>query len=101
MQDPRQISVELDEIATLLEFSGASRFRVNAYRRGAQVVNTLGDELGPLVEQGRLKEFEGIGPALSRQIEELWNSGSSELLTQLRREQPEGVVELVQVEGLT
>jgi len=46
MQDPRQISLELDEIATLLEFSGASRFRVNAFRRGAQIVNTLGDELG-------------------------------------------------------
>src|SRR3954469_3649531 len=101
MQDPRQISLELDEIATLLEFSGASRFRVNAFRRGAQIVNTLGDELGALVEQGRLEEFEGIGATLSRQIEELWNTGTSELLAQLRREQPEGVVELVQVEGLT
>ena len=101
MQDPRQISLDLDEIATLLEFSGASRFRVNAFRRGAEIVNTLGDELGPLVEQGRLEEFEGIGATLSRQIEELWNTGASELLAQLRREQPEGVVELVQVEGLT
>jgi DNA polymerase (family 10) len=101
MQDPRQISLELDELATLLEFSGASRFRVNAFRRGAQIVNTLGDELGALVEQGRLEEFEGIGATLSRQIEELWNTGTSELLSELRREQPEGVVELVQVEGLT
>jgi DNA polymerase (family 10) len=101
MQDPRQISLDLDEIATLLEFSGASKFRVNAYRRGAQIVNTLGDELGTLVEQARLEEFEGIGPTLSRQIEELWNTGSSELLLELRRAQPEGVVELVQVEGLT
>jgi DNA polymerase (family 10) len=101
MQDPRQISLDLDEIATLLEFSGASKFRVNAYRRGAEVVNTLGDELGALVEQARLEEVEGIGPTLSRQIEELWNTGSSELLVEIRRAQPEGVVELVQVEGLT
>ena len=101
MQDPRQISLELDEIATLLEFSGASRFRVNAFRRGAQIVNTLGEDLGALVEQGRLEEFEGIGATLSRQIEELWNTGTSELLAQLRRDQPEGVVELVQVQGLT
>jgi DNA polymerase (family 10) len=101
MQDPRQISLDLDEIATLLEFSGTSKFRVNAYRRGAQIVNTLGDELGVLIEQGRLQESEGIGPTLSRLIEELWNTGSSEVLTRLRQEQPEGVVELVQVEGLT
>jgi DNA polymerase (family X) len=101
MQDPRQISLDLDEIAALLEFAGASKFRVNAYRRGAEIVNTLGDELGSLVEQGRLQEFEGIGPTLSRQIEELWNAGSSELLARLRSEQPEGAAELMHVAGLT
>ncbi len=101
MQDARQISVDLDEIATLLEFSGASKFRVNAFRRGAQIVNTLGDDVGVRIEQASLEDVEGIGPTLARQIEELWNTGSSELLLELRRAQPEGVVELVQVEGLT
>lgn len=101
MQNVRQISLDLDEIAALLEFSGASKFKVNAYRRAAQVVNALGDELGVLVEQNRLREFEGIGAALSRQIEELWNSGSSELLARLRGEQPEGATELMQVQGLS
>lgn len=101
MQDPRQISLDLDAIASLLEFAGASKFRVNAYRRGAEIVNTLGDELGSLVEQGRLQDFEGIGPALSKQIEEQWNTGSSELLARLLAEQPEGVLELMQIPGLT
>jgi DNA polymerase (family 10) len=101
VQDGREVSLGLDEIAALLEFSGASRFKVIAYRRAAEVVNTLGNELGPLVEQRRLEELEGIGSTISRQIDELWNSGTSELSIRLRSELPEGVGELMQVRGLT
>jgi len=101
MQNPRRISLDLEEIAALLSFAGETKFKVRAYRRAAHVVNALGDDLGSLVEQGRLQELDGIGPALARQIEELWNLGSSELLTRLRREQPPGATELIQVEGMT
>lgn len=101
MQDTAQVARDLAEIASLLEFSGESKFKVNAYRRGADIVEALGAELGSLVEQDRLREIEGIGSALSRQIEELWNAGTSELLERLRGEQPEGAAELMQVPGLT
>ncbi|HEX6275354.1 MAG TPA: PHP domain-containing protein [Polyangiaceae bacterium] len=101
MQDARQVSLGLDELAALYEFLGASRFKALAYRRAAEIVNTLGGELGPLIEQKRLEELEGIGSATARQIEEIWNSGGSELLTKLRGEAPPGVSELVQVKGLT
>lgn len=101
MQSAELISAHLTEIAALLQFAGESRFKVDAYRRAAEVVNTLGDELGPLVEQGRLKKFQGIGQALSRLIEEMWNSGTPELLKRLRAEQPAGAAELMEVEGLT
>jgi DNA polymerase (family 10) len=101
VQDARQVSLGLDEIAALLEFAGASRFKVVAYRRAAEIVNTLGAELGPRVEQQRLEELEGIGATTARQIDEIWNTGTSELLTRLRAEAPPGVSELVQVAGLT
>ncbi|HWA74056.1 MAG TPA: PHP domain-containing protein [Polyangiaceae bacterium] len=96
-----RISAHLTEIAALLEFSGESRFKVDAYRHAAEVVSALGDELGPIVEQGRLQKFQGLGPVLSRQIEEMWSSGTSELLNRLRGEQPAGAAELMEVEGLT
>ena len=76
MQSTRQVSRALEEIAALLEFAGESRFKAQAYRRAAEVVDTLGDELGPLVEQGRLQELEGIGATLSQQLEELWNKAA-------------------------
>lgn len=101
MQNARQVSLALEEVAALLEFSGQSPFKVQAYTRAAEVVKTLGDEVGPLVEQGRLLELEGIGPSLSRQIDEIWNTGGSEYLTRLRSENPPGVGELVQVPSVT
>ncbi len=100
MQNTSQVSGALREMAALLEFSGAPKFKVKAYQRAVEVVNTVAD-LAPLVEQGRLKELEGIGATLSRQIEELWNTGSSQFLNRLRSEQPEGASELVQLEGMT
>jgi DNA polymerase (family X) len=101
MQDSIEVARALEEIAGLLAFAGEEKFRIKAYERAAAIVRTVGAELGNLVEQDRLTGLEGIGAALSRQIQELWNTGASEYLLRLRREHPEGAAELVQVEGLT
>ena len=100
MQNTSQVASALREIAALLEFANAQKFKVNAYRRAADVADTVAD-LAPLVEQGRLEELEGIGATLSGQIEELWNTGSSEFLNRLRAAQPQGASELIQLEGMT
>jgi len=100
MQSTAEVAHGLREIAALLIFAGAPKFKVTAYARAADVVETVG-EIGPLVEQERLSELEGIGPALSAQIRELWQTGRSELLERLRSEQPVGAAELVQLAGMT
>lgn len=101
VQDPHEVARGLTEIAALLSFDGAPKFKLKAYETAAEIVKTVGDELGPLVEQDRLRELQGIGAALSRQIQELWNTGSSELLAKLRASHPEGAAELLQIEGMT
>jgi DNA polymerase (family 10) len=101
MQDALQVARGLEEIAALLTFSGEARFKVKAYEHAARVVKTVGNELGALVEQDRLCSLQGIGAALSRQIQELWNTGASDFLCRLRLEHPAGAAELLQVEGLT
>jgi DNA polymerase (family 10) len=101
VQDAGLVALALEEIAALLKYTGAPGFKIQAYETGAEVMRTVGEELGPLVEQGRLRELQGIGPAISRQIEEVWNTGGSEFLTRLRGEAPEGAAKLIRVEGLT
>jgi len=100
VQNTSEVSAALREIAALLEFSRAPKFKVKAYQRAVEVVDTVAD-LAPLIEQGRLKELQGIGTTLSGQIEELWNTGRSQFLNRLRSEQPEGASELIQLEGMT
>ena len=91
----------LEEIARRLAFAGETKFRIAAFEHGAQVVEALGDELGAAIEAGRLRDVQGIGRVLEQQILELWSAGSSELLSRLRDEQPEGAAELVRVAGMT
>jgi DNA polymerase (family 10) len=101
LQNAEDVARGLAEIAALLELSSAQRFRVRAYRQGAAIVEGLGDQLGQAIESGRLSEIEGIGRALAREIDELWNLGHSDLLERLRRESPPGASELIQVAGMT
>ena len=101
MQDNDEVAQRLEEIAGLLAFAGEARFKVKAYERAAAIVRTLGPDLGHLVEQDRLTTLEGIGSTLSRQIQELWNTGASAFLLRLRNEHPAGAAELIQVQGLT
>ncbi len=100
VQSTTEVIHALRELAVLLEFSRAPKFKVKAYQRAAEVVAIVGD-LGPWVEQGRLADLEGIGASLSSQIQELWNTGSSQYLERLRSEQPPGTSELCQVDGVT
>jgi len=100
VQNTSQVAGALREMAALLEFANAPKFKVKAYERAVEVVETVSD-LAPIVEQGRLRELEGIGATLARQIEELWNTGESQHLTRLRAELPAGASELIQLEGMT
>jgi DNA polymerase (family 10) len=101
VQDPAGVGLALDEMAALLALEGEPKFKVRAYEHAARVAKLLGPDLGPLVEQGRLRSVQGIGAALSQQIEELWNTGSSEYLQRLRHALPPGAAELVRVPGMT
>jgi DNA polymerase (family X) len=101
LQSHVQVALGLDEIAGHLLFAQARRFRVDAYERAAQLVRTLGPELASFLEGDELQTLEGIGPALSGQIQELWNTGSSTLLARLREEHPAGAAELVRVPGMS
>jgi DNA polymerase (family 10) len=53
-----------------------------------------------LIKENRLTFVKGIGFALAKQIEELYATGESSFLSQMRAELPTGIVELSRVRGL-
>jgi DNA polymerase (family 10) len=96
------VAAGLQEIATLLELKGGTdRFKARAYQTGARVIAGLNEDLGELIEQNQLTARRGIGNALASQIKQLYITGSSSVLDQLKREFPPGVIELSGVPGLS
>lgn len=96
MTDRFTIVAKLREIAGLLELSGANKFKVRAYVRGARALEAAKVPLERLVGEKELESIPGIGTALAKQIEELYVTGRSELLASLERGLPPGVLELSQ-----
>ena len=100
MKDKFAIAAALREIGTLLELKGGEYFKARAYKLGARSLAEVTEDLGKLIKQNRLTFVKGIGYALAKQIEELYQSGQSSFLNQLRSEMPPGIVELSKVRGL-
>ena len=101
MRERFLIADYLREIGRLLEVKGENRFKARAYERAARALETLADDLDLLVLNRRLTEIPGVGSALAGVIDELYRTGNSSLLEQLRGELPPGVIELKLVPGLS
>lgn len=98
--DNRDVAQALYEIAELLELKGEDAFKVRAYRKAAEGVATLLEDVGALAKKGRLTSVPGIGKAIAAKVQELVATGEIELLEELRRAIPAGVRDLTRVPGL-
>ena len=98
--DKYAIAAALQEIGTLLELKGGELYKARAYKLGARSIAELSEDIGKLIKENRLTFVKGIGYAIAKQIEELYRTGESSLLKELRSKFPPGIAELSQVRGL-
>lgn len=87
--DNRWIGARLAEVADILEEQGRNRFRVEAWRRAARTLQTMGRPVSKLLrEEGwpGLDRLPGIGPVLGRAIFSLATTGRLPMLDRLRGE---------------
>ena len=95
------VAAALQEIAHLMDMRGGQfRFKAKAYNAGARSIQAVGD-LDRLVREERLTTLPRIGNALASQITQLYLTGESSVLNELRKEFPAGIVELSTVPGLS
>jgi DNA polymerase (family 10) len=100
--DKFEIAATLQEIAALLELKGGKdRFKARAYQTGARVIAGMSEDIGEVVLENRLTSMRGIGAALAAQIEQLYLTGQSSVLSGLKQEFPPGIIELSGVPGLS
>lgn len=102
----QEVARIFDQMAAALEISGANVFRINAYARGARVVEELTEDLRALVEENpatavkRLSEIEGIGKGLAEKIAEYIEQGSMREHQELLQKVPATLFELLEIPGI-
>ena len=94
------VAAAFQQIADLLELQGDNPFRIRAYRRAAQNLESFGGNLESLAAAGRLQELSGIGRDLSDKITEYLRSGAIAFLERLKAGTSPGVLALLEVPGV-
>lgn len=100
MAEKKEIIYLLEEIAGLMEFKGENKFKVNAFRSGANAIRRFQGDFDSLVKEKKLESLKGIGKGLQSVIYEYCEKDSSSLLSELSAEIPAGIKELFSVRGL-
>jgi DNA polymerase (family 10) len=85
------------EIADVLEIKQESTFRVNAYRRAARALESLGEDVAAIAERGDLRKISGIGQSLAEKIQEYLRTGTIAYHEELRAAIPPGLSEVMTI----
>lgn len=97
---PAEVAVLLAELGRRAAMAGGNPYRSKAYLRAAENLSAQSQPLGELIEAGRLQEIAGVGEAIADIIKKLYETGTHPSLEKLRREVPDGVLEMLSLPGL-
>ncbi|MCZ0704579.1 DNA polymerase (family 10) [Natronobacillus azotifigens] len=95
--DKKDIIHLLEEIAVYQELKGENPFKISAYRKAAQALETDDRSLSEIPDFTKLN---GIGKGTASVIETYIETGTSDTLKQLKEEVPSGLVPLLDLPGL-
>ena len=87
-------------IGDLLEIKGEVIYKILAYRKAADSLANLGQDIHELWNAGNLTEIPGVGKAIADKIDELLTTGKLEFYERLKTEVPESLADLLQVPDL-
>mgnify|MGYP001562821444 CR=1 FL=1 len=85
------------DIAKILEIKGENVFRIRAYERAAQNIESLSENIEDFVKKDTLREIPGIGADLEGGIKEIVETDKLKFLNQLKKTIPEGLLELLNI----
>jgi len=87
-------------LANVLEIRGESVFRIRAYRRAAQVVEDLPEDIETVAGCGGLKQLPGIGKDLAGKIQEIVDTGTLSFYEQIKKETPPVLLAFLSLPGI-
>ena len=99
--DNKAIAGLLYETADLLEIDGQDPFRIRSYRRAAEAVEALDQQVSQLMaEPKKLLEVPGIGKGMLANLQELLKEGRLGLHAELIGKYRPSMLELLKIQGL-
>lgn len=96
----QELARTFSTIADLLEIKGENIYKILAYRKAADSLSNLSQDVNDIWKQGKLTEVDGVGKAIAEKIDELLSTGHLEFLDKLEAEVPPSLAELLQVPDL-
>ncbi len=96
----KSISQLLRNIAAAQLLKGHNRFRIIAYQKAADAIESLSRELFDIWQEGKIQRVPGIGPGIGRGLSEYFEHGESEHFDSITEGIPPSVFLLMTVPGI-
>jgi len=100
MEKNKELARIFEKMADMLEFLGDNPYRISTYRRVAEVLSELGEDVEELVRTGKIYHIHGIGQSSIEKIMEYLRTGKVSAYEELRQKVPEDLLELLEVPGI-
>ena len=95
----KAIAKLFDELAKLMELHGENSFKIRSYQNAYITIRKLEDPLAELSDD-QIIAIPGVGKAIAEKIREAINTGTFPTLEKFREITPNGVVDLLKIDGL-
>ncbi|MFG0273538.1 MAG: DNA polymerase/3'-5' exonuclease PolX [Phycisphaerales bacterium] len=96
-----EIAARFEQIAQLLELTGADKFRAIAHERAARTIGDMTTDLEPIAQDlDALTKIDGIGKKIAEKIGEFAAEGTIGELEELKKEVPAGLLGVLEIPGL-
>ncbi len=96
----QEVATLLRQYAVLLDLLDEDAFRARAFDNAARSLEAQTDTLDVLISENRLAAIRGIGKGVAAAIQEIHSGGTFAELEAARQRVPEGVLDLLRIEGL-
>ena len=96
----REIAKIFRNMALLMQIKGDMIFKIRAYERAAQLLETLDEDIEDIYKRQKLGELPGIGEALSEKIAEYIKTGKIQSYEDKKKRIPVDIESLDRIPGL-
>ncbi len=100
-QHNQQVATVFRSIAERLASQRANPYRVRAYRKAADAIEALEEDIAEVASRQALEDIEGIGRDLADKVEEFLRTGTIQAYEVLRTPLPEAMKAWAQLPGLS